>query len=1338
MRNVKYCPALFLLLLLMCVDQSRSQERTAARSAEDLRILQSDASGVTLEFIPAYQTPREIMVGGRPYRRFGFDHSLLPEEVLAGAPDLPIRVALLEFPGESGNTVQVIDGQFADTTGIDVAPIPDATEDEDGPVLRYETSRDLYGVAGFVPATIARLTKIGSTRGTVLGNLVLSPLQYDPAEKKLRKYSRIVVRVAFGPRMASRVSKDRLSSSLAVNPGAFSGPDLSGGRTTAAIRPGTFATGTWFRFSINGSGIYMLAGSSLLAAGISAATDPSTIKIFGDGGDEPDLAPGRPFADSVSENPVFVHDEGNIGTLDQGDYILFYGKGTRDWDYTPGTRSFDHTLNHFSETGVYWVTSGGGPSRKMGTIASLGDPAPFRLQTVQGMVAREDEKVNILSSGLEWVGETFNHGQQITYVHPLPGLVAGATVRYRFNLAARSSASSQFVVSEHGNFVTSMQLSGTSIGSYFSRQMTEAVVSAQSTIPGTDQQSQLRFSFTSLSSSGTGYVDWFEIFYPRMLVAQNDLFEFFTPDTSAVVEYAIGNYSGTNTRVFDVSDIASVSEVTGARLSSDSCVFQLEAVAGSVRKLIVLAPSAFRTPGALVPFPNQDLRGDTSAADYIIITHGDLLPAALRLKSYRERPGTEYLRTKVVDVAQIYNEFGSGFATPVAIRNYLRHEYTNLSPAPRYVLLFGDGDFDYKRILASNPNWIPSWQTFESYYPLRTYSSDDDFVSFNTAGRVEMGCGRLTARSVEEANIFVDKIIQYEAGSVSDPWKIRTTFVADDGLAGPNEDNGKVHTEQAETISGLVPPLFEQRKIYLFEYPTVISSSGRRKPDVNAAIHDAINKGTLILNYTGHGNPRLWAHEQVFVRETDFPYLGNKGKYFFLMAATCNYSAFDALSEQSSGELLAVRPDAGAIAVFSATRAVFSFDNYELNMTFYRNMFQVDSTGRVLPQRLGDIVYRTKQTHTLDNDRKYFLLGDPALSLAFPKRFVSIDSLNGSPSSVTAQLQALGHATLSGSVRGPSGVDSLYSGGTAELSVFDAGRTVRLTDPGAQGFSYRTAGEVLFHGVNSVTSGRVRAGFVVPKDISYTNEFGRMTLYVTNGVTDGAGYTANFRVGGTDSTVVPDTSGPAINMYLDGRSFRPGDVVGANPTLIVDLHDDNGINTSGAGLGHRIEGWIDDRTESIDLTGYYRSSTDTYQEGVVEYQLQGLTEGSHTILIKVWDTHNNSSTARTAFDILAGSGLKIWEVFNYPNPASNGTFFTLRHNQLTPVDVTIKLYTMAGRRLHSLAVANVTDHFIKIPWDLRDADGDPLANGIYLYKVLVKTADGRFSGESYGKVSILK
>jgi hypothetical protein len=407
-------------------------------------------------------------------------------------------------------------------------------------------------------------------------------------------------------------------------------------------------------------------------------------------------------------------------------------------------------------------------------------------------------------------------------------------------------------------------------------------------------------------------------------------------------------------------------------------------------------------------------------------------------------------------------------------------------------------------------------------------------------------------------------------------------------------------------------------------------------------------------------------------------------------------------------------------------------------MTFYRNMFQVDSTGRVLPQRLGDIVYRTKQTHTLDNDRKYFLLGDPALSLAFPKRFVSIDSLNGSPSSVTAQLQALGHATLSGSVRGPSGVDSLYSGGTAELSVFDAGRTVRLTDPGAQGFSYRTAGEVLFHGVNSVTSGRVRAGFVVPKDISYTNEFGRMTLYVTNGVTDGAGYTANFRVGGTDSTVVPDTSGPAINMYLDGRSFRPGDVVGANPTLIVDLHDDNGINTSGAGLGHRIEGWIDDRTESIDLTGYYRSSTDTYQEGVVEYQLQGLTEGSHTILIKVWDTHNNSSTARTAFDILAGSGLKIWEVFNYPNPASNGTFFTLRHNQLTPVDVTIKLYTMAGRRLHSLAVANVTDHFIKIPWDLRDADGDPLANGIYLYKVLVKTADGRFSGESYGKVSILK
>jgi hypothetical protein len=245
-------------------------------------------------------------------------------------------------------------------------------------------------------------------------------------------------------------------------------------------------------------------------------------------------------------------------------------------------------------------------------------------------------------------------------------------------------------------------------------------------------------------------------------------------------------------------------------------------------------------------------------------------------------------------------------------------------------------------------------------------------------------------------------------------------------------------------------------------------------------------------------------------------------------------------------------------------------------------------------------------------------------------------------------------------------------------------------------------------------------------------------LYVSDGVTDGAGYTTNIRIGGTDTSAVVDTTGPAIQLYLDRRTFRPGDLVGANPLLLADLQDASGINTSGAGLGHRIEAWLDGQGESVDLSPYYRSKVDTYQEGTVEYPLAGLGEGSHTLLLKAWDTHNNSATSQTVFNIMTGSGLQLSNVFNYPNPATTSTLFTFQHNQLTPIDVTIKVYTVAGRVTQSLSVPNVSGRFVKIPWDLRDMDGDVMANGVYLYKIIVKTSDRRFTSESIGKMSILK
>src|SRR5262249_30119420 len=145
-----------------------------------------------------------------------------------------------------------------------------------------------------------------------------------------------------------------------------------------------------------------------------------------------------PYVDDLLENAVYVNDAGTAGRLDSGDFILFFGKGTRGWTYNGTSRTFSHYINHFAETNFYWLTYGGQPAKRM-TNMSPDLAVPFRQRTARAMIFREDDKVNLLSSGREWVGQSFNAGDQMTYVHPLFGLDVTQPINYKFHIGARSS-----------------------------------------------------------------------------------------------------------------------------------------------------------------------------------------------------------------------------------------------------------------------------------------------------------------------------------------------------------------------------------------------------------------------------------------------------------------------------------------------------------------------------------------------------------------------------------------------------------------------------------------------------------------------------------------------------------------------------------------------------------------------------------------------------------------------------------------------------------------------------------------------------------------------------------
>jgi len=374
-------------------------------------------------------------------------------------------------------------------------------------------------------------------------------------------------------------------------------------------------------------------------------------------------------------------------------------------------------------------------------------------------------------------------------------------------------------------------------------------------------------------------------------------------------------------------------------------------------------------------------------------------------------------------------------------------------------------------------------------------------------------------------------------------------------------------------------------------------------------------------------------------------------------------------------------------------------------------------------------------------------MGDPAMQLAYPSGFASIDSINGSPvdslngvpRTSPIALKALSRVTLAGTVRDATNKPDTSFNGTLSLRVNDVSRPRTIVDF-YQGYSwkYLASGGTIFRGENSVTSGRFRATFIVPKDIAYadTSGRGRLMAYITRTADDGAGFTNVIQISGTDSTAAVDHEGPDVQISLNSRSFRPGDVVSESPRLIVDLRDSSGINTSTAGIGHRIEAWLNNSTESLDLTEHYTSTKDNYHEGAVEMELSEVKSGRNTIRVRAWDSYNNSSSAETYFEVASSDQLSIVDLFNYPNPFADETQFTFRHNQTGPLDVQIKVYTIAGRLVRDLRTTSVGEMMVRVPWDGRDRDGDKIANGVYLYKVLVRTMDGRFASEAIGKLAV--
>ncbi len=1308
-------------------------------SQSDVRIISSDFNSITIEYLPVYSDTSTKRINDVEYRNADLLFGVVGNYNEPGAPINPERRLSVGVPSEFGNTIEILSTMYKEISG-QLIPVPFPVEDSMSISFEYKKNSEYelyksndelvtFGEFGFVRDVPSQLIKV-------------SPIKFDAGLNRIKLYSSIVFKVNFGPSgsLSSNPADDLLDGVLINYEVAkfWNNQNPKKSLNKLEIINSVLASGKWVRFEAPEEGIYRITKSNLSLYGIDLNTvDPRTIKIYNNNGKElpENINSVRPV--DLVENAIIVVGQED-GKFDDSDYILFYGRGSSFWDYDNDGFTIKRFNHNYSAKNYFWITSGGINGKRI-VQKPTSTSAHTLIQTSTSAYADlEVDKINLGKSGRQFFGDDFSSSiTSRTYTNTLNGRISSFPISYIFNFVVGSSGGVTLNVSENGTSMFQQNLAGYGTTPYRVGYNYLRSFSYTSELP--QNRSVLNFSVIPLTSTAKGYLDFFTISYEKELRAFNDNLLFFSSAQTGTIKYSLSGFSNSNIKVFDISDPANVMQVAIDSISGSECWFQFDESATRRSKYYAIGSDVFKTPINPTEIQNSNLRGELQGAKFIVITHKQFKDAADNLKTYKETQAPVTISTYLADIENIYNEFSGGLTDPTALRDYLKYAFDNWQIKPQYVLFLGKGTYDYKNIEGFNDNFIPTWQSIESLGLIDSYTTDDFFARVSGLDNVvDLAFGRITCTNSDEANNIINKIKDYELNSEKGNWRNLITLVSDDGCTSKDCNEGSEHTAPSEALSNLhFPKSFDINKIYSAAYPDVVTSQGRRKPEVNQAIIDAINQGTLFVNYIGHGSPELWAHEVIFEKSVTLPQLNND-EYFFLCAATCDFGYFDIPNYKSAAEAIMFLPNSGAIAGFSATRLVYSGYNHQLNYKFVSELFNRNRDTLNLGIPIGKAAFFTKQDLYSVNDQKYTIFGDPTLRLKVPQYPAVIDSINGQNLAIDVQIKALSSNKIDGSVLKPGNIPWSDFNGEGVLTIFDSERRVLLSAIG--NYPVNMPGGVIFNGRVSINNGNFSERFVVPKDISYENRNGKVIFYFQNGDIDGLGYTNKIIVGGTDSSISNDGKGPEIEIFFDDVAYNNGYLVNQNPNLIVKLSDETGLNTTGTGVGHKLEGILNQQlTNPIDFTNYFTGDLDAGgRSGSINYKFSALENGDHELLIKAWDVFNNFSEQNTFFSVVNGDDLVVRDVYNIPNPFSEKTQFTLQHNLVKPIDVKIKVYTIAGRLIKEIEQTNINDKFVVIDWDGRDADGDQLANGTYLYKVIVKSVDGEFTNSVLGKLAVIK
>jgi hypothetical protein len=956
---------------------------------------------------------------------------------------------------------------------------------------------------------------------------------------------------------------------------------------------------------------------------------------------------------------------------------------------------------------------------------------------------KEDDLYSLTHSGRQWMGDYFNFLNAYTYNFNLSDIDVSSDIDVTMKVASRCVSCSQSMHLKYNgsNEITLNPLAASP--SYTADYATNATGEAQFPVSG----SNISLTVDKSGPSGSeAWLDYIEINYRKTLTTGSGYSVFSDKNSLAQTnaKFTINN-ANSNHQVWDVTNPLMPIQQSFSLVGSNA-EFQADC-SDTLHSFMVFDPNAAMTPASIVSIATQNLHALTEqVSDMLIITHPGFLSAAQDLANFHTTHDGMVVHVTTVD--QIYNEYSSGKQDISAIRDYIKMNYDkHPTDYPKYVLLFGDGSYDYKpylnRLDYDNTNFVPAYETQESFSRGgASYCSDDFFallddsegtfgyVYLSAASNIDVGLGRIPCRTLGEAQGIVDKIKYYVTDTeCMRDWRNIVTVVADDMEAGWEANFLGGSELIANQIDGL-NKVWNIDKIYLDSYQQV-SNAGQRYPEAEKTLYNRVNKGSLLINYIGHGGETGMSAERV-IQIDDFESLINEKSLPCFVTATCTFTRFDNPEFNSAGEVLVQMPDKGAIGLYSTIRPISIVSNW--NTHFYNAAFKRLGNGEM--PRMGDIMRISKNQSPNDywQMQNILFFGDPAVRLAYPEIKVVTDSINGIHADTTVgfigdTLMASQLVTISGHIEDLSGVMQSTYDGDLYTTIFDkASNLTTLGNDGGTQFNYSLRKNVIFKGKSTVVDGKFTFQFVVPLDINYLIGQGKISYYSTNNIdTDAHGYYDGFNIGGSENNCTTDGVGPEIEVFMNDTNFVEMGITQSATHLLVTVSDANGINTTGLGIGHDLQAIIDnDIANPINLNDYYIGNNNSYTDGTAEYYITGLTPGFHTVVVQVWDGCNNQNQATLNFAVTNAEAALI-NFQAYPNPFSDEVTLAFEHNfEGKNVTATIEIMDMAGHTSKSWTKSYVPEgnREVSIKWDGRTDGGEKMGSGIYICRIMMQDDQG--------------